>query len=229
MGLLAVPRLKQGGAAAGLGKNAKNKIGGQSWERGGQGEDDDDEGDEGEEGEGGGHPQFGGAAAGSEDEEEDEGEEDEEEDEEDEDGELVLRPKTRKGTPRDRLVRLLERSKAEKRSGPGGKKPAAAAAAAGAAGGSTARCFVSCVVRLSPEKEPMRFVELCEVRPYTAQTKNKLAPWQVLHLLVSGCDSGPSSRVTLSDTCSPCTHTPGARRRAPRRARPHSAALRRRL
>ena len=106
---------------------------------------------------------------------------------------------------------------------------AAAAAAAGAAGGSTARCFVSCVVRLSPEKEPMRFVELCEVRPYTAQTKNKLAPWQVLHLLVSGCDSGPSSRVTLSDTCSPCTHTPGARRRAPRRARPHSVTLRRRL
>ena len=106
---------------------------------------------------------------------------------------------------------------------------AAAAAAAGAAGGSTARCFVSCVVRLSPEKEPMRFVELCEVRPYTAQTKNKLAPWQVLHLLVSGCDSGPSSRVTLSDTCSPRTDTTGARRRAPRHARPHSVALRRRL
>ena len=53
---------------------------------------------------------------------------------------------------------------------------AAAAAAAGAAGGSTARCFVSCVVRLSPEKEPMRFVELCEVRPYTAQTKISLLP-----------------------------------------------------
>jgi hypothetical protein len=28
-------------------------------------------------------------------------------------------------------------------------------------------------VRLSPEKEPMRFVELCEVRPYTAQENTK--------------------------------------------------------
>jgi hypothetical protein len=136
MGLLAVPRLKPAaGGAAGLGKKAKNKVGGQSWERsgeGGEGEDDDGEdGDEGDEEDA--HAQFGGAAAGSEDEEEDEdeGEEDEEEDEEDEedeDGELVLRPKTRKGTPRDRLVRLLERSQAEQRSGASGKKPAAAAA-----------------------------------------------------------------------------------------------------
>ena len=108
MGLLAVPRLKQGGAAAAkLGKNAKNKIGGQSWERGGEGEgdeDDDEEDDNDDDDEG---AKFGGAAAGSEDDEEEEGEEDEEEDEEDEDGELVLRPKTRKGTPRDRLTLTL--------------------------------------------------------------------------------------------------------------------------
>ena len=155
MGLLAVPRLKQGGAAAGLGKNAKNKVGGQSWERGGEGEDDDDnEDDEDDEGD---HPQFGGAAAGSEDEEEDEGEEDEEEDEEDEDGELVLRPKVRKGTPRDRLVRLLERSKAdkaEKRSGAGGKKPTAAAAGAAAAAAAAGEADLFTVKRrILPEDE----------------------------------------------------------------------------
>ena len=109
MGLLAVPRLKQGGAAATkLGKNAKNKIGGQSWERGGEGEGEGDEDDDEEDDEDGDdEAKFGGAAAGSEDDEEEEGEEDEEEDEEDEDGELVLRPKTRKGTPRDRLTLTL--------------------------------------------------------------------------------------------------------------------------
>ena len=71
--------------------------------------------------------------------------------------------------------------------GQGALPAAAAAAAAAAAGGGTARCFVSCVVRLSPEKEPMRFVELCEVRPHTApSTHTKLASsWQRLCAFVT--------------------------------------------
>ena len=134
-GLLEAPRvnLGKGVASAKAGKEAR---GGReaNWsaargERGGGGggdSDDDGEGEGGEEGDE--EDAFGALGAGRDDDDDDDDEGDDEDDED------MLAPKQRKSVPRNRLIRLLERSKDEKRAsqGSGAAKPSSKARGAAA-------------------------------------------------------------------------------------------------